>query len=115
MEAAGIKNKHQLAQALDVHDSQIKRWLDEERAPTSTNLLRLARLLGVTPDYLLGEDAPALDALDSALREVRPEERDAVALVVRGAITGIRASQVPVRRTGETIHADPPAPGPPKR
>lgn len=52
----------ELARALNVSKQTVSNWENDNIQPSIDMLVRLARVFGVTTDYLLGlEDAPRLD------------------------------------------------------
>lgn len=46
----------QVAKSIGVSANQIYRWENEEQEPGAVNIVKLARLYGVSPEYLLGID-----------------------------------------------------------
>lgn len=101
---APLQNKHQVALAVGVHDSQVKRWLDHEQFPDTGHFLKLALALRVDPMRLVGLVALAGNTIQSQLynlvlnswgeseariisqitRLTKPEDRTAIADLVTG-------------------------------
>ena len=84
-EARGL-NQRELAERLGLPPSSIAHFEGGRRGPSVENLIRLARALGVTADFLLGLDAaqPVMD--DQLSREflaLGAEDRALVEVMVR--------------------------------
>lgn len=50
------KNQAELAQEINVSQSMIARWENDECEPTATNIIAIADYFNVTTDYLLGKN-----------------------------------------------------------
>ena len=56
----GKYSQEQLAEILNVHSITVSKWETDKWHPRGENLVRLAQVLGTTPEYLQGEtDNPA--------------------------------------------------------
>lgn len=73
-------NKAQLADRLGVSGSAVSQWENEGKQPSSKNYAKMAKLFGVSVDYLRGtDDAPTYPkglspALTEAVMELNLEE-----------------------------------------
>lgn len=56
LRAARAMNQHEVATAVGCHVSAVSRWESGGRLPPATDLLKLAKLYGVSTDELLGRD-----------------------------------------------------------
>lgn len=45
----------EVADRIGVHANAVSRWENDEAEPNGTNLINLAKLYGVAPEYLLGQ------------------------------------------------------------
>ncbi len=86
-----LRKKHglsqqELADALHVHQTAVSQWENGKTAPDLDNLQQMAKLFGVSTDYILGQSkptpsipAPQLSDIDFALsgeiRELTDDEK----------------------------------------
>lgn len=63
---AGVKTQKELAEALDVSQAAVTFWVRGAKMPSTPALIRLARLLNVSTDYLLGLEPLPVAVVDAA-------------------------------------------------
>ncbi len=73
MLALGMKRAAELVKATGVSKGTVSQWLSDSSDPTGPNLLKLAKVLGVPPDWLLTGDGPEPNAVESKLVAVEWE------------------------------------------
>lgn len=73
MQALGMKRAAELVKATGVSKGTVSQWLSDSSAPTGPNLLKLAKALGVHPDWLLTGEGPEPNAIESKLIAVEWE------------------------------------------
>ena len=73
MQALGMKRAAELVKATGVSKGTVSQWLSDSSDPTGPNLLKLAKVLGVHPDWLLTGDGPEPNAIESKLVAVEWE------------------------------------------
>jgi transcriptional regulator with XRE-family HTH domain len=82
MEAQGIGSQAELARRIGVAPSQITHWKKGDHAPRGPEVIRLARVLDVTPEWLMGEERDR-DELARVARTLTREQRDRFAQMAR--------------------------------
>lgn len=70
----GLREKHgisqkQLAELLHLSAPSVSNWEHGKTSPTKANLQTMARLFGVSIDYLMGADRPLAVRIDSPSKE----------------------------------------------
>lgn len=73
MQALGIKRAAELVKATGVSKGSVSQWLSDTTAPTGANLLKLAKVLQVQPEWLLTGEGPESNAVESKLVPVEWE------------------------------------------
>ncbi len=73
MQALGIKRAAELVKATGVTKGSVSQWLSDTTAPTGANLLKLAKVLQVQPEWLLTGEGPESNAVESKLVPVEWE------------------------------------------
>lgn len=73
MQALGMKRAAELVKATGVSKGTVSQWLSDSSAPTGPNLLKLAKVLSVHPDWLLTGQGPEPNAIESKLIAVEWE------------------------------------------
>lgn len=76
MQALGMKRAAELVKATGVSKGSVSQWLSDSSAPTGPNLLKLAKVLGVHPDWLLTGEGPEPNGVESKLTPVEWESTD---------------------------------------
>lgn len=73
MQALGMKRAAELVKATGVSKGTVSQWLSDSSDPTGPNLLKLAKVLSVHPDWLLTGEGPEPNAIESKLVAVEWE------------------------------------------
>lgn len=73
MQSLGMKRAAELVKATGVSKGTVSQWLSDSSDPTGANLLKLAKVLGVHPDWLLTGEGPETNAIESKLIAVEWE------------------------------------------
>lgn len=76
MQTLGMKRAAELVKATGVSKGSVSQWLSDSSAPTGANLLKLAKVLGVQPEWLLTGEGPEPNAVESRLVPVEWESTD---------------------------------------
>jgi transcriptional regulator with XRE-family HTH domain len=98
--------QEELADAIGTHQQTVSRWLDSPNPPKVANLLKIARYLDVSVDYLVDDTMDALKGASSLSDDERYLLR-----VMRGL--GLDFEEIVRRLAGEVAAkpADAPSPG----
>lgn len=81
--AIGSPRPAELARRVGVRQDQITRWLAGDTSPMGENLLKLCRVLGVSPGYLFGADEEQQDELTELAAQMPKELRPLAAARLR--------------------------------